>query len=112
MIMPAKERAMRLLLLEHRQKDNASRSPLSPTAWLDSGVAIERSPTKERLRQEKKRFLDADEDDLSDASSVTTAGTATSPTATAQGERAGLIDEQASSTEPMPGPLLQDTVES
>ena len=112
MIMPAKERAMRLLLLEHRQKDDASRSPLSPTAWLDSGVAIERSPTKERLRQEKKRFLDADEDDLSDASSVTTAGTATSPTATAQGERAGLIDEQASSTEPMPGPLLQDTVES
>ena len=64
MILSAKERAMRRLLLEERSRKSLEndRGPAQPK----KAAGDNKSPSKELLRQEKKRFLDLDDDDDGD----------------------------------------------
>ena len=64
MILSAKERAMRRLLLEERSRKSLENDsgPAQPKKAADGN----KSPSKELLRQEKKRFLDDDDDDGDD----------------------------------------------
>ena len=74
MILSAKERAERRLLVEVRSKSagavRGSGIPPDSSTKPGSPLTIERSPTKERLRQEKKRFLDEDDEEEDDGGSI------------------------------------------